>query len=125
MLAVRPLGPQYSLLFSWHELGSGPIYIFLTINECWHSYLYSRCSYTAEEKEPLEAAMNGVAKLGCFHWIMERVAENMWPCLSRGSLQISKHNRDRKQKKLKLKIKICIVNVCKLISVATIECQFQ
>ena len=25
MLAVGPLGPQYSLLFAWHELGSGPI----------------------------------------------------------------------------------------------------
>ena len=23
MLAVGPLGPQYSLLFAWHELGSG------------------------------------------------------------------------------------------------------
>ena len=26
MLAVWPLGPQYSLLFAWHELGSGPIW---------------------------------------------------------------------------------------------------
>ena len=25
MLAVGPLGPQYSLLFAWHELGSGLI----------------------------------------------------------------------------------------------------
>ena len=26
MLAVGPLGPQYSLLFAWDELGSGPIW---------------------------------------------------------------------------------------------------
>ena len=26
MLAVGPLGPLYSLLFAWHELGSGPIW---------------------------------------------------------------------------------------------------
>ena len=26
MLAVGPLGPQYSLLFAWHELGSRPIW---------------------------------------------------------------------------------------------------
>ena len=26
MLAVGPLGPQYSLLFAWHELGRGPIW---------------------------------------------------------------------------------------------------
>ena len=29
MLAVGPLGPQYSLLFAWHELGSGPIWIWI------------------------------------------------------------------------------------------------
>ena len=26
MLATGLLGPQYSLLFAWHELGSGPIW---------------------------------------------------------------------------------------------------
>ena len=25
MIAKGPLGPQYSLLFAWHELGSRPI----------------------------------------------------------------------------------------------------
>ena len=26
MLAVGTLGPQYSCLFAWHEVGSGPIW---------------------------------------------------------------------------------------------------
>ena len=33
MLAVGPLGPQYSLLFAWHELGSGPI-----CSVCWQEF---------------------------------------------------------------------------------------
>ena len=55
MLAVGPLGPQYSLLFAWHELGSGPIWGVDTLHSqrVPKKILRDKCDMTFEKKPHL------------------------------------------------------------------------